>query len=92
MAQIDSVEVANLKANPLLRKPTENSIDAMAVSFAAIGQLSPVGAFQHKDGFKLIYGNTRYLAAVKLKPIVLGQTLKIQTRFMFMKNGNQQRR
>lgn len=56
----------NIIANPSLRKPTETSIEAMARSMTAIGQLSPVGAIESEKGNLLLYGNTRFYAAEKL--------------------------
>jgi len=63
---IDRVLLSLIFPNQKLRTPNPEAINAMARSFAENGQLSPAGLTKHEDGYLILYGNTRFLAAKQL--------------------------
>lgn len=66
MQQIIQAPLSQLFPKPTLREPSESAVLSMAASLEAIDQLSPIGAIKAIDGLEIVYGNTRYLAAMHL--------------------------
>ncbi|MCA9216795.1 MAG: ParB N-terminal domain-containing protein, partial [Planctomycetales bacterium] len=60
---LHSVPLSSLKPARLVRKPTDEAIDAMAQSMSDIGQLTPIGI---DSGGNVLFGVTRCMAAKKL--------------------------
>lgn len=63
---IKLASLSRIFPNPSLRDRSQPEIEEMAASLNAIGQISPIGVIETDDGLKIIYGNTRFLAAKKL--------------------------
>ena len=67
MRTLQHIPLADLKVSKLnVRKHGAKDIDSLAASIAAIGIIQPLLVRKNCDGFDVIAGQRRYLAARKL--------------------------
>jgi len=66
ITQIKIASIAPSKANPR-HKVDENAIEELALSLKQLGMLQPLIVRPDADGFEIVCGERRYLAARKAK-------------------------